>query len=73
MEHNVSYLGLIPLMPLIGAVVIGLMHMFTCTGKRISEKVYSTLAVIGPVLACILAVKAFIGVSRMPASELTSP
>jgi len=53
-------------MPLIGAVVIGLMHMFTCTGKRISEKVYSTLAVIGPVLACILAIKAFVGVSRMP-------
>jgi NADH-quinone oxidoreductase subunit L len=53
-------------MPLIGAVVIGLMHMFTCTGKRISEKIYAALAVIGPVLACILAIRAFVGVSRMP-------
>jgi NADH-quinone oxidoreductase subunit L len=66
MEHTVTYLGLIPLMPLIGAVVIGLMHMFTCTRGPISEKVYGILAVIGPVLSTILAFKAFINVGQMP-------
>ncbi len=66
MEHTVTYLGLIPLMPLIGAVVIGLMHMFTCTGKPISEKLYAILAVIGPVLATILAFRAFFQVKAMP-------
>jgi NADH-quinone oxidoreductase subunit L len=65
MEHTVTYLGLIPLMPLIGAVVIGLMHMFTCTGRRIPEKLYSILAVIGPVLATILALKTFLQLRQM--------
>jgi len=66
MEHTVTYLGLIPLMPLIGAVVIGMMHMFTCTGKPFSEKLYSTLAVIGPVISTLLAFKAFLAVKAMP-------
>ena len=66
MQHTVTYLGLIPLMPLVGAVVMGLMHMFTCTGRRISEKVYSFLAVIGPVLATILALKTFLELRQMP-------
>lgn len=66
MEHSVSYLGLIPLMPLIGAVVIGLMHLFTCKGKAIPEKVYGILACIGPVLSFLLAVRVFFGLRQFP-------
>ncbi|MEE4240949.1 MAG: NADH-quinone oxidoreductase subunit L, partial [Desulfopila sp.] len=66
MEHTVTYLGLIPLLPLIGAVVIGLLHMFTCTGRRIPEKIYSLLALIGPVIATFLAFKTFLHVRQMP-------
>ena len=66
MEHTVTYLGLIPLMPLIGAVVIGLMHMFTCTRKPFSEKVYSILAVLGPVLSTLIAFRTFFAVKSMP-------
>lgn len=66
MEHSVTYLGLIPLMPLVGAVVIGLMHMLSCTGRGFSEKLYSVLGVIGPVLATIIAFKAFFHIGAMP-------
>ncbi len=66
MEHTVTYLGLIPLLPLLGAVVIGLLHMFTCTGRRIPEKVYSFLALIGPVISVFLAFKTFLHVRQMP-------
>ncbi len=66
MEHSVTYLGLIPLMPLIGAVVIGLMHLATCKGKALSEKLYGGIACIGPVLACVLAVKVLFNLKSMP-------
>ncbi|MFN2353214.1 MAG: NADH-quinone oxidoreductase subunit L [Desulfopila sp.] len=66
MEHTATYLGLIPLMPLIGAVVIGLMHMFTCTKRKIPETVYSVLAVAGPVVSTLLALKTFFHLRAMP-------
>ncbi len=66
MEHTVTYLWLIPLMPLLGAVIIGLMHMFTCTRKPFSEKVYSILAVTGPVISTLLAFRAFFHIGSMP-------
>ncbi len=66
MEHTVTYLGLIPLMPLIGAVVIGLMHLATCKGNRLPEKLYGILACVGPVLSFLLAVKVFFSLKGMP-------
>ncbi len=65
MENSVSYLVLIPLMPLIGAVVIGLLHMFTCRKGALPEKYYSFLALIGPVLSTLLAFKAFFHLGSM--------
>ncbi len=66
MEHSVTYLGLIPMLPLIGAVVVGLMHMATCKGNRLPEKLYASLACIGPVLSCLLAAKVFFSLKSMP-------
>ncbi len=66
MEHTVTYLGLIPLMPLIGAVIIGLMHLVTCKGNRFSEKLYGILACIGPVLSFLLTVKVYFALKGMP-------
>ncbi len=66
MEHSVTFLGLIPLLPLIGAVVMGLMHMTTCKGNRFSEKLYGILASIGPILSFLLAVKVFFTLKAMP-------
>jgi len=55
MEHTANYLGLIPLLPLTGALVMGLMHMMTCTKKPLPEKLYSTIACIGPLLSFFMA------------------
>lgn len=66
MEHTVTYLVFIPLLPLFGALIIGLMHMATCRGSRIPEKVYSVLALIGPVLSFILAVKVYFSLKGFP-------
>ena len=55
MEHNVNYLGFIPLLPLAGALVVGLMHLATCQQKKISEKIYGVLACLGPILTFVLA------------------
>lgn len=65
MENSVSYLVLIPLMPLAGAVVIGLLHMFTCRGSALPEKFYSFLALVGPVMSTLLAFKVFFHLSSM--------
>ncbi len=59
MEHSVTYLGLIPLFPLVGAVAIGLLHMFTCRKTPLPEKLYGVLACIGPVLSFLLALVVF--------------
>ena len=60
MEHTVSYLGLVPLIPLIGALVLGIMHIDTCTRNRLPEKLYGVLACIGPVLTFIFALVVFL-------------
>ena len=69
MEHTATYLGLIPLFPLIGAVVIGLLHMFTCKDNPLPEKLYGALACIGPLLSTFLAVVVFVHLKGLPAEE----
>ena len=66
MEHSVDYLGLIPLFPLLGAVFIGLLHVFTCNRNKLPEKMYGILACIGPVLSFILALKVFVALRALP-------
>jgi NADH-quinone oxidoreductase subunit L len=67
MEHTAQfYLGLIPLMPLIGAVVIGLMHVMTCRGGRLPNALYAVLACIGPILSCIMAFQVFTILRALP-------
>jgi len=67
MEHSVDYLGLIPLFPLMGAVVIGLLHVFTCKKRKLPEIFYGLLACVGPVLSFIMALKVFFALKAMPA------
>lgn len=71
MEQTANYLGLIPLFPLIGALVLGLLHMFNCRKEHnpISEKVYGSLACIGPILSCFLAVVVFFQLKGMVPEE----
>ncbi len=69
MEHTATYLGLIPLFPLVGAVVIGLLHMFTCRKEPLPEKLYGVLACVGPVLSFFLALVVFFHLKGMPAEE----
>ena len=44
MEHSTFYLGMIPLFPLLGAVCIGLLHVFTCKRWRLPQLLYGILA-----------------------------
>ncbi|MCP4338342.1 MAG: NADH-quinone oxidoreductase subunit L [Desulfobulbaceae bacterium] len=69
MEHTATYLGLIPLFPLIGALVIGLLHMLTCTKSPLSEKLYGALACVGPVLSFFLALVVFFHLKGLPVEE----
>ncbi len=69
MEHTATYLGLIPLFPLIGALVIGLMYMLTCRKNPLSEKLYGSLACIGPVLSFFLALVVFYHLKSLPVEE----
>ena len=66
MEQSVTYLGLIPLFPLLGAVFIGLIHVFTCNRTKLPDKLYGFLACVGPVLSFILALKVFVALKAMP-------
>src|SRR5665647_1408244 len=66
MGQSVNYLGLIPLFPLLGAVLIGLLHVFSSTKVKLSEKFYGILACVGPVLSFILALKVFIALKALP-------
>jgi len=66
MEQNVNYLGLIPLFPLLGAIVIGLLHVFAGKIGRLPEKFYGILACVGPVLSFILALKVFVALRALP-------
>lgn len=69
MEQSANYLGLIPLFPLAGALVIGLMHMMTCTKKPLPEKVYSAIACIGPLLSFFFAVVVLVQLADMAPEE----
>jgi len=68
MEHTVNYLGLIPLFPLIGALVIGMLHMLTCKNP-LPEKLYGPIACIGPVLSFFMAVVVFQHLRSLPVEE----
>ena len=59
MTHTATYLGFIPLLPLAGALIIGVLYVVTCKGKQISERFYGLLGCIGPVLSFFMAVKVF--------------
>ena len=69
MTHTVTYLGFIPLLPLAGALVLGLMYLSTCRGKQISERIYGVLGCAGPVLSFFMAVKVFFALMSLPAQE----
>ncbi len=69
MEHTVTYLGLIPLFPLIGALVLGLMHMLTCRTNPLSDKLYGVLACIGPLLSFFMALVVFFHLRGLPADS----
>ncbi len=69
MEHTANYIGLIPLLPLVGALVIGLLHMATCTKEPLSEKLYSVLACIGPLLSFFLALVVFFQLKSITPEE----
>lgn len=67
MEQSVSYLGWIPLFPLLGAVFIGLLYVFTCNRKPLPDKFYGLLACVGPILSFILALRVFFALKALPA------
>jgi NADH-quinone oxidoreductase subunit L len=69
MEHTANYLGLIPLFPLIGALVVGLLHMFTCKKSPLSEKFYGAIGCVGPVLSFFLALVVYFHLKGIPAEE----
>jgi NADH-quinone oxidoreductase subunit L len=69
MEHTATYLGLIPLFPLIGALVIGLLHMVTCKKCPLSEMMYGALACVGPILSFFLALVVFFHLRGLSAEE----
>ena len=66
MEHTVTYLGIIPLFPLVGALVLGLMHMLTCKTNPLSDKLYGVLACIGPLLSFFMALIVFFHLRGLP-------
>jgi NADH-quinone oxidoreductase subunit L len=69
MGHDVTYLGFIPLLPLLGALVVGLIYLATCQGKQISERFYGILGCIGPVLSLFMALKVFFALRALPAEQ----
>ncbi len=66
MEHTVSYLGLIPLFPLLGALVLGVMHIYSCSRGKLPEKLYGGIACVGPVISFIYALIVFFQLKGMP-------
>ncbi len=69
MENTATYLGLIPLLPLAGALVTGLLHMLTCRRKPLPELFYGVVGCIGPLLAFFFALVLFFHLKGMPAEE----
>lgn len=66
MAQNVSYLGMIPLLPLIGAASVGILHLATCKKKRLPDKLYAVLGCTTPILTFVLAVKVFLDLNGLP-------
>jgi NADH-quinone oxidoreductase subunit L len=50
-----------------GAVFIGLLHVFSCKSAKLPEKVYGLLACVGPVLSFVMALKVFFELKALPA------
>ncbi len=69
MEHSTFYLGMIPLFPLLGAVVIGVLHVFTCKRWRLPQLVYCLLACVGPAMSFFLALRVFMELRALPVDE----
>lgn len=66
MENTVTYLKWIPLLPLLGALLLGIMYLIGCKGKGVTEKVYGVIGCVGPALTCLLALKVYFGLKGMP-------
>ncbi len=66
MEHSTFYLGMIPLFPLLGAVCIGLLHVFTCKRWRLPQLLYGILACVGPAMSFFLALRVFLELRALP-------
>ena len=50
MEQSAAYLVLIPLLPLVGALLIGLLHLGSCrAGNKLPEKAIGILGLYRPV------------------------
>lgn len=69
MENTVTYLVLIPLLPLLGALILGSAHIVSCKGSRIPEKVYGIVGCIGPALTVILALRAYFNLTGLPSEH----
>lgn len=55
-----GYISLIPILPFIGGIIIGILYLFSTKGVKISEKTFGILAVIAPFISAVLAIKLFI-------------
>ncbi|MDP3478844.1 MAG: NADH-quinone oxidoreductase subunit L [Desulfoprunum sp.] len=66
MEQSAAYLGLIPLLPLAGATIIGLLHLSSCQTCKLSERTYGILACIAPILTFLFAIKVFLDLHGLP-------
>ncbi|ADU65620.1 NADH-quinone oxidoreductase subunit L [Desulfurispirillum indicum] len=69
MQNEAVLLGLIPLFPLVGALVIGLMYMATCNKTRLPNALYGIIAVAGPAASFVAAVMVFSQLMAMPADS----
>ncbi len=72
METTSPLIGLIPLFPLLTAVLIGLMTLFFAhKGQGPSKKLVSTLAVAGPLASFVVSGILFFQLQALPAAERT--
>jgi len=69
MEQHATFLGFIPLLPLSGAFILGLMHLVECKGTKISEKLYGLIGCTGPLLSFFMALKVFFVLKGFPADQ----
>lgn len=69
MEQSASFLVLIPVLPLVGAFILGMLHIFTCKKFKLPELMYGILACIGPICSAVLALIVFLRLKGMPVEE----